>query len=75
MEGYKQITDVNHKDEYGHIVQGNRVFIEYRPGFYSLYKKDGKWITEGKTFTYCQCPDCGKIWACGCGFAKHKCHG
>lgn len=73
MSGYQQITDTNHKNERGHIIQGNRVFLEFRPGFYALFMRDGKLITHGKTFTYCQCPTCGQIWAGGCGFARHVC--
>jgi len=52
----------------GIIVQGEREFHEYLPGCFALFN-----IRQRKSFRYIQCDKCGKIWATGCGFAKHKC--
>lgn len=55
------------------IQQGKRQFIEYIGGAFCLFRNERGEFPKGKSFSYCQCPRCGVIWAFGCGFAKHKC--
>lgn len=71
---YIPTEGVNYKLEGLNIIQqGNRQFIEYTAGCYCLYKDANGKFPTGKSFTYCQCPNCGVIWAGGCGFARHTC--